>query len=94
MPEREIAGGELWLHPDEVVVAVIPLGRGGNIGLVTSRASGYFYASVLAPSPYRGIVHDVPQWDFTAVVRAICSSTEEAESIIRDAAAWENGHET
>jgi hypothetical protein len=86
MPEHNIAGGDLWLHLDEQVVATIDAWSGAFLGIVTTRASGLIYASLVGRRnlpPYR---FDVPQWVFTQLERSICHSIEEASPLLVDAA--------
>jgi hypothetical protein len=83
MPEHEIDGGEIWLHPDETVVQIVDLGRRNHIGLVTARADGRYYASVLRLSDKPGYRFDVPRWNFRGMERSICESVAGAEGVIR-----------
>ena len=87
MPEHEIAGGEVWLHADERVVSTIDIQAGSLLGIVTTRESGRFYASLVRLGNRTGSRFDVPQWEFTALKRCICASLEEAREVVLDVAA-------
>ena len=83
MPEHLIRNGELWLNPDETVVKIIENGRDDHLGLITTRASGQIYASMLIHGNTRGCRFDVPDWKFAGNERTICESVDDAEAVIR-----------
>ncbi|SJZ52102.1 hypothetical protein SAMN02745119_00870 [Trichlorobacter thiogenes] len=83
MPEHLIRNGELWLNPDEKVIKIVENGRDDHIGLITTRASGHIYASMLIHENAMGYRYDVPRWEFSGNERTIFESIDDAEAVIR-----------
>jgi hypothetical protein len=82
MADYDLDRGEIWLHADERVVQTIPIDE-EHLGLITTRANGRYYASVLRlDRSGRSHDHDVPQWEQAGVDRVRCGSAAEARSII------------
>jgi hypothetical protein len=84
MPEHEIRGGELWLFPDETVVAEI-LPAADQLGLVTTRSGGLIYASTFVLSTDQGVRYEVPRWCQGRLDRSIFANVEEATHAVSEA---------
>jgi hypothetical protein len=82
MPEDEVEHGGIWLHADERVVQTIPLDQ-DHLGLITTRSTRRFYASVLRLDRSRRPTEpEAPQWEPVGVDRVACASAAEARRVI------------